>query len=351
MKKGITFMVVVIMIAIIMTLTTTVVISGISAFNNSKKIQFASEIAFVQELLNSLNYLDTDLSYGEVNIIDLKDASQDVKEQFSNEVLTDEKVTLYRIDPKMQALNDVDLAYGTGKDENDVFLYSLDTKKVYYKKGIELSGKLYYTLTDELKEKIDYELVENKKLENILFIPNTTEWTSSSVDCQVKISNKLYENITVKKSFKNEAGVTKEENVAIADSFSDYDVYNVSNDTNYSIIVNYTSKKDSVTLTKTYNVTNIDKIAPVLEISNIKTLNVADEKTTKKYVEIISKSDNESGIKCIKYENTAISEPEYFKTNGINLKLNINTIDFPDYAENITVYIEDNAGNYKMIKL
>lgn len=347
MKKGITFMALVIMIAIILTFATTAVVSGVNSLNNSRKIQYASELSYVQEVITSYKNVNTDFSFDEVSVVDLTDASQDVRQQFSDEFIDNNKVSLYKVNPDLEILRNSSLTFGNGNDEDDVFLYSENTGKIYYKKGIELNGKLYYTLTDELKNKIDYSLVSENKSGNIIFVKNTDVWTASNVSCQIKIPNNLYTNVSVHKLYVNSTGQRAEENLSISSKTANYDIYNVVAESNCSIRVDYTTS-DSVRLSSTYNIDNIDTVYPVLEVSDIKTKVEPETNKVQKYIEILKREDNQSGIKRLKYEKTKIDNPTYFSENGISFDSDV--IDIPDYVENVTIYIEDNAGNYKMIK-
>ena len=348
MKKGITFMALVIMFAIILTLTTTAVISGVSSINNAKKIKFATELSYVQEIMNSYNDVEYNINFDKSYSIDISTASQDVKEQFSTELLNNGKITLYYIDPNnsnFDVLKNSDLTYGMGEDQDDIYLYSIDTGKVYYKKGLELNGKLYYTLNDELSNKINYDSISEGTNRDIIFTRSTEDWTNTSVKCQLKIG-KQYTKDTIK-IFKDnvELGInTTQESLS-------YYVYDFDVDTNCTVKIQYNST-DGNTQFKTYNITNIDKIVPTIEVGDMIKLVESETGNLTKSIPITKKYDNESGIKVVKYEKTKINTDNiksYFLNNGI--VLNDDSINVSNNVEDVTIYIEDNAGNYNYINV
>lgn len=349
MKKGITFMSLVIMIAIILTLTTTAVISGINSVNNAKKIKFATEMSYVQEIVNSYIDVDYGFDFDRTCVIDLTNSSQDVLQQFSGEAIESNKVTLYELDPELEMLKNLELTYGkktigdTAEEINlDVYLYSISTKKVYYAKGLQLNSKIYYTLTDELRNKIDYseDLESGASMSNIIFTQSTYEWTNLSVSCELKVPKKTYDISDFKVYLDNSE-------VSVNSQTTSYYVYILDANGNCNVKVTDSSGQNII---KTYDVSNIDKIAPTLELGNITKVFDSETNELKRSVQISNKYDNESGIKWVKYELTKIpldNVKSYFASNGI--VLNSDSITIPNDVENITVYIEDNAGNYNVI--
>lgn len=350
MKKGITFMALVIMVAIILTLTTTAVISGVNSIDNAKKIKFATEISYVQEIMNSYNNIGNNINFDKSYSIDVTSSSKDVIEQFSSELINNGKITLYYIDfnnENFDILNNSDLTYGTGKDDNDdIYLYSINTGKVYYKKGIKLNGNIYYTLTDELSKKIDYEFNFTNTNRDIIFLKSTDEWTNTAIKIQIKIS-KQYNKDSIKIYVDDDLL-----NVNITNETLSYYIYDF--DINSNCVVRLEGKylDDDEVIHKSYNITNIDKENPTISVGDTIKILDSDTNSLLKIIPITEKYDNESGIKVIKYEKTKIKAENiksYFLNNGI--VLNSDTITVTNDIEDITLYIEDEAGNYSYVNI
>ena len=350
MKKGITFSALVVMLAIMLTLVTTAVISGVGAINNTTKMRFATELSYVQEVVNSYIDVDYEINFDKTYNINLSNASQDVKLQFVNENMVNSQVNLFEIDQNLEVLKNSDLTYGKKKigdsqseKDLDTFLYSATTGRVYYAKGLELNGKLYYTMTDELAEKIDYDYIyeNDTNSSNIIFTKTTDEWTNSSISCQIKVP-KIYNNINVSVSTDNKAVDYQNEGTA-------YYVYQIDVRQNCSIQVVYETSRNEI-VKRNFDITNVDTTDPVLQVSNINSIFNSQTGTMNRNVQILEHYDNESGIKYLKYEKTEVPMDNikaYFLNNGI--LLDSDSITIPDDVENVTIYIEDNAGNYVSI--
>ncbi len=344
MKKGISLIALLTTVAIIIILVTAVSVSGAKTLNDSKKIQFASEIAYIQELVNSYkakngNYpISDEYTFSTLNV-----EPSALTEQFKDETLNENNIKLYKVSTELIGANE--LKYGNLKIPEDVYLLSKDTGRVYYANSVLIDKKYYYTLTDDLKKIINYTAVNDEVNANaVVFEYPNTEWTNVPLNLNIKIPAS-YINVNV-----NIAKETGNASVSSTKTENNYNIYEIRNmQENYIVHVSY-KENDSVQTVqvKTFSVSNFDKIAPTYKVSNVKT--VIDPSTSKqyRYIDISEINDNLSGVKSIKYENNKIEDGNvlgYFTDKGIEVKNNIITVN--DGVSTITFFIVDKAGNYK----
>ena len=189
MKKGISLVVLIVTIAVIITLLSTIVITGVNITNNTKKIKFASEISYIQELVNTYRENNNGRypSSKKINIDTSKINQNDLETQFKNEYIYNNTLLLNKID--LSALNAGSLVYGTSTEpsSDDVYCVSAVTGRVYYIRGLKIGNNTYYTLTDELKKKINY-LEDNNINDGILFVYNTSYEETAKVDIKIPSS-------------------------------------------------------------------------------------------------------------------------------------------------------------------
>ncbi len=351
MKKGISLISLFITALVLLILATTVTITGVDALNNAKISKFATEIAQIQNLVDSYKEANFgEYPIGDSAVIDISGLTDLAKAQFADEnKISETKVNLYVID--MSLLSKTDLIHGNKKTDTDVYVVSKKTGKVYYAQGFKANGKTYYTLTGELLEIVDYS--NNLKAINkdgILFYLTNSNWTNGSIDAIVKVpDNSDYSSIDVS----TKSGTTTLSNVSLSSSKSGYKIYNVKNiDTNCDIVVNY-DKEGVGPSTQSYSITNIDKVNPTLDVEKQEAMVSAQENDKKVYIKV-NANDYESGIAFTKYEADEIDEGianEYFLSNGISVKDNAITVD--RYTSVVTIYTQDKAGNgtYQKVNL
>lgn len=350
MKKGISLIVLFIVVLVIIILATTLTVTGINVYNNSKITRFATEMAYVKEALDAYRTQNNGMyPIKDAVVLDISQVSSKAKVQFQDENITDNKVTLYEIDFSLLGVNE--LSYGNKKegDKTDVYVVSMDTSNVYYAKGYKVNNNTYYTLTDELEEAIGYNINENAiNKDGLIFKPSTTEWTNKNVEVEVLVP-KVYTSVTITAKKGNQAtktinsGVTKE----------DYVIYSVNGvQGNYDIEVKY--QKEGSVKEQLYQVTNVDNVAPTLEIvSQSKMVN--EDKNDKKTVIEIKVTDDLSQIAFTKYEDDNIPEniaKQYFSGNGKTVNDDM-LIEVEENKSIVTVYVQDKAGNsaYKQVHI
>lgn len=141
-KKGISLIVLVITIIVILILTGLVVVNGKDAYVEAQKTTLKTEIAQIETLTK--NYYTRRSGNLDFVTIELTVPSAYI-EQFEGESIVSSKVTMYVID--LNKIDAEEVTYGNLEDgENDRYLYSTTTGKVYYEKGLDIDGKIYYRI-------------------------------------------------------------------------------------------------------------------------------------------------------------------------------------------------------------
>lgn len=156
-KNGVVLLTVIVSILVMTLILTTIVISANGIVENTRKKQFAREIYLIQSSVDTYIarnsglkiFLDSD----EVVLLTSDLAEDDISQFTDNDetiiegnIKSLKEINLYEIDVE-------NVIFGNKEDgEDDIYLVSSKTGKVYYKKGVTINGETYYTLTDELKK-------------------------------------------------------------------------------------------------------------------------------------------------------------------------------------------------------
>ena len=339
-------------VTIMLILMTTIIIAANNISSNAKRINFASEIKTIQQAVDSY-VTKNEGEYPTVNsiVMDISKLDPTYQTQFTanQESVVDGKIILNEID--YQKIGITDLKYGNGKrGTNDIYAVSNQTGKVYYVMGVTISNYAYYTLTSDLAKLLklnDNQIDDTDPV--VIFTPNKIEWTNQEVKVSIKIP-KIFSLLEIK---------VNGTEISITDPIEEgsYNVYNVSNAGNYSIDVTYRKSENSTENSYAkYSVTNFDNVAPTFTLSDAKQM---DGGNLSSYVNITSKVENGSGLKKIKYEyngiyDSAVSDVDknsvkpHFENNGINLDTKATVIPITKGTRKLTVYMEDNAGNWSM---
>ena len=359
MKKGVSFTVLAATVVIMVILLTTITIAGTNTIDDSKKLSFATEISSLQQSVTS--YKDKNDGIYPVKdsiVLDISDLNEDSKNQFiqNGEQINDNKVILNEID--YDKISITSLKYGNLTDgDTDMYVVSQTTGKIYYAKGMKIGNKQYFTLTEEISNSLSTNNVKAQKASKnnnnlVIFSPSNINYTTENitVDVKVPLTCNIYAILVdgeVISSYQTS-------------QIEGYNVYTVSRDGNYVLQVKYNLAGDTANvITATYNVNNVDNIAPVLNVDeNIVPLSAIDTNTNLLgYLKITECQDTLSGIKNLKYESNSIFSGNitddkkqnikpHFENNGKKVEGEI--IPIEKGSRSITVYAEDNAGNWTM---
>ena len=149
-NKGMSLIALITTIIIGIMIISTVVISYNNIKDDTDKKEFAKEIYSLNKLMYDYNLLNGSYPIGADINFDLTNLTD--QNQFAMETAdVDNIILLKKID--LTKLGVEDIARGNKEYspiENDVYAFSLATKKIYYLKGVKIGKTTYYTLTEEL---------------------------------------------------------------------------------------------------------------------------------------------------------------------------------------------------------
>lgn len=189
MKKGVSIAAVTATITIMIILITVVTISGHKMSENSKRSNFALEIYSIQQAVDSyLQNNPNDYPILSSVIINLTNVADENKLQFTNnnDIITDNKISLFEID--YDKIGYSNLKYGNKQDgENDIYLLSAVSGKVYYAKGFIASNEVYYTLTPTLEKVLEYKTTDTVLNTNNAISYEQEIYGTSQIKVKVKI--------------------------------------------------------------------------------------------------------------------------------------------------------------------
>ena len=152
-KSGITLIAVTRGIVVMGILIGLTVVSTKGIVKESNARNFASELKQLEYLAKQNKILNNNEDFNFVKrVILISDLSDEQKEQMASEIQDgDTEVTLYELG--FNTLDVMDTLYGKKENgDNDVYVISYKTGKIYYLKGFKWDDVTYYTLTGKLKE-------------------------------------------------------------------------------------------------------------------------------------------------------------------------------------------------------
>ena len=317
MKKGITLVTVSAMILIMVIIGTTVTITGANALNNSKKMKFATELTFLQEAVDNYKLQNS--------------GSLPINQTALSDIGSLPSGTYNEID--LTLLGNLDIQYGnkSNSDANDIYVLNATSGDVYYLKGVKIGSNYYYNLNDELKNIINYTNTDVITRDGIKFEQSTKEYTNQAIASTVRVPAD-YTNVTVSSNGSS---------VALSSNDGVYNVYTISKSSNYNVVVSYT--KDSDSLKQTFTVSNFDNVSPTISVESKTPINNEQTSIT------ISKNDNLSGVKFVKYTPDKVEEA-FFTTDKKGIEIQNDNVSVNKVTKYVTFYIEDNAGNYTILQ-
>lgn len=354
-KRGMSLITLAVTLAILVLITSTVVISGLSSMESAKKTTFGIEIKNIQDVVDEyilktgdavpvVKTISFDTSALSPDIIAKQFTYKAAVEEITNNILRLDVVDLAKLGIK-------DIKYGKGETSLDYYTISTTTNRIYYPEGVKAKGEVYYTLTDDLNKIIDKNDIPGTEKKSVIFTADktTNDWVNSPVIVTVKVPDNyvVLENAVVVTN-----SVNVPANPTIVDGYKQYIINNTSNlITNYDITVKYQDL--AIDKTSIYKVTKVDGTAPAIatptQKSNIdKSTNIATA-----YINGITATDDISGVKSIKYikgtVNSSVNIKDFFNEYGILVV--DNKIQIEQGATSYSICAEDNAGNINAINV
>ena len=342
-KQGITITVMVITIIILIILAGTITISMSSTINYSRLSSWATEIMYIQDVVDEQLRISSTTDFtADAILLDVSNVDADtLNEQFSGETISvNNTVQLYKLD--LGKLKITNTNYGNLESDTDVYAMSVETGRVYYVQGIELDGKMYYSLTESLKDRYNL-TTSGGNLTSVVFVPSKLGYNNEPISVTVKVPN-TYANIVIS---------TSNDEIQIGSQVAKEKTYEYTINSN-NIVGNYTitvSYNDGVkTLTSQYKVNGYDITAPI--INPIVHENFVYREVENKfmlYLINVFATDN-YGVKLIKYDIGEVKQEnakEYFTNNGYEISQG--KINLDRNTTMYTIYAEDMAGNFSVL--
>lgn len=148
--KGVTIISLAIMIVVIIAISSTVIVSTKYIMEETKKDKYVSELELVSSAMqNYITRKSGSIDFNAVNW-DLTDIYGGNGDQFEDETISSNILEVYEIN--LDKIDVDDTYYGNKLyGEADVYLVSLETNRVYYKKGYKYNDNIYYTLSEDIK--------------------------------------------------------------------------------------------------------------------------------------------------------------------------------------------------------
>ena len=240
MKKGITFLSVMVAVVALAIITAILVISVPNVMQSFKLRSFDTELMEVQLKVQSLNVNYSEYIINDI-VVDISDLTD--KSMFDG-IATDNKVSLQQLNLGTLGLNQT--VYGKSKTPKDIYCVSEKDNVVYYLEGFEKPDTKYYALKSDLMNMVSSkeDLTDNVGT-NIVFIPSTFVKTREAIKVTVKVPTAATGvNITTS------GNVTPV--VSSATAGTNYNQYTVNTNSvkgNYTVTVKYTLNGENKTAT------------------------------------------------------------------------------------------------------
>ncbi len=151
-KSGVSIVALIIVLIVMSMLVGITVMSTNGVIQETNAREFASELKQIEYLVKQSKILnDNEILNFPARTILVSNLTSEQNEQMSEEIVNGAtQIVLYEVDFNTIGANNT--IYGKKEDENDVYVVSNTTGKVYYLKGFKWEEKIYYTLTDGLNE-------------------------------------------------------------------------------------------------------------------------------------------------------------------------------------------------------
>ena len=152
-KKGLSLVVFVISIAVALALTTVITTSYSVIANSTKLREFGNEINQLQKAVDEYNFLNNEYPIYQKYSLDLEFVDASVRsKQFGTETGS---LEFYIIDLQKLGRSEIRRGNPINIQTRNAYAISKNNGKVYYLAGVNIGDDWYYTLTDEIKEKLD----------------------------------------------------------------------------------------------------------------------------------------------------------------------------------------------------
>ncbi len=315
-NKGVSLVVLAVIIVIAVILASVAVLNVNDGINDAKLVQFASDLKTVSERVEEYYYLDGSLPIIEdtvmtkSEVISLAGAGKYIP-NLENEIADnkDTDVSFYKVD--LQKLDINSSIYGIGNSNNDYYVVS-DNMNVYYIKGFEVGNDSYFSLSSKLTlvTKIEnnqistYGLQTNETVSGVTVKKASKNWTNKLgilIQASIGDGEELYLDIPQvgekKIATKNGVNSFNIEEFSDVIQISNEEIEKFNNLAQEEKIIHVVKKKNGGESAKILvNLKNYETVTP----SSSDTLEITSNENDNKIT--FGVSDNLSGIKEVKYE-------------------------------------------------
>lgn len=153
-KDGVSLIALVVIVIVMGMFLSIAVISTKGMLQETEARKFAGELKQLEYLVKQSRILNDNKSLNFTErTLTISNLTSGQRKQMSEEIADGAtQITLYELD--FDVIDADDTAYGKkeNNDENDVYVVSYTTGKVYYLKGFDWEEETYYTLTEELNK-------------------------------------------------------------------------------------------------------------------------------------------------------------------------------------------------------
>ncbi len=142
-KKGITVVSILIIVVVLTVLVSTITVSLRFILQDTYKKEFMNEYSLVKSATQDYIIRNSGIIDFEEIQFDLSKVSTIYRDQFDGETIVSNKIDMYVID--LEKIGVYNTTYGEkAEGDDDVYLVSKDKNTVYYQKGFENGGYVYY---------------------------------------------------------------------------------------------------------------------------------------------------------------------------------------------------------------
>lgn len=152
-KKGISMVMFVLGIAMVLVLVTAFTTSYNVIIRAARMREFANELNSLQKAVDEYNFLNGEYPQKGEYTLNLDIVSPNKREEQFGKVTG--TMDFYVVDLNKIGISELNRGISGDEDDLDMYAISKENGKVYYLAGVKIDKYWYYTLIDELKEKLD----------------------------------------------------------------------------------------------------------------------------------------------------------------------------------------------------
>ncbi len=373
-KKGVTLLLLVITIIVIVIIAGAVISGIIVTTENANLSNFANNISQIQDSARSMYILENKLPISNSaekltreDLLELIDVgNQNAFFDELNDNGEGKNAYFYQID--LNKVGADKTLIGTGKDgEDDIYVISLNSLKVYYLRGVEYDNNTYFSINSKLSNIVKLPVVEQDSSEVLVKTFQAVTVTKSNKGYDKDLGIKIIANMELGEKLKISYKGISEKTLLLPEGQTTIEVNNLSDlnsyidekfsDNEINIFNNLRGDDRVITLTKYYNnenigntkidISNYDNVAPTFQISE-----------TKEYGEFFIvngvATDNlgiaNSGIAHVKYEFEGTDGKNDLKTITVDENGEFSFKVSKEVVE-VKITVVDKVGNLKQESL